>query len=148
MTVRTAHASLEIDAPIARVWRLVRDFGAISAWHPLVRSSTIDDDGQTRPGVIRTMTMSDGAVVEERLIQFSDADARLAYEWVGTPPVPVSESVVRVRVESISADRSRVSMNGEFGGEVHAVELAVQASENMVWPAALHGLAAALAGGA
>ncbi|MFI1164490.1 SRPBCC family protein [Streptomyces sp. NPDC020801] len=145
MTTKTAHAALEIDAPVEQVWGLVRDFGRIAAWHPLVRSSVTDQDGPAQPGVIRTMTMTDGVVINERLIELSDPGTVLAYEWTGTPPVAVAEAEVRIRVESIPDGRSRVSMEGRFaGGEPGAAELAVSVSESTVWPAALRGLAETL----
>jgi uncharacterized protein YndB with AHSA1/START domain len=136
----TALRLAEIGAPADQVWAVVRDFATIDSWHPLVRTSV----GETRPpraGDTRTLTMLDMVVVHERLVEISDKDRELTYTWLDPPPVPVSISVIRVRVVPVTPDRTRVEIDGSFGGgEGGAAEEAARVSQDVVWPAALRGL--------
>jgi hypothetical protein len=38
-----------IDAPIDRVWAILRDFNSHTAWHPVVAESGIEGDEPVRP---------------------------------------------------------------------------------------------------
>lgn len=31
-----------IDAPVGQVWKLIRDFGRVADWHPVLSSSAIE----------------------------------------------------------------------------------------------------------
>jgi uncharacterized protein YndB with AHSA1/START domain len=141
----TAFHRAEIDAPPDRVWAVVRDFAAIDSWHPLVRKS-IGETRAPRAGDTRTLTMLDGVVVHERLVEVSNTGKRLTYTWLDPPPIPVARSTIRMRVIPLSRDRTRVEIDGSFaGGQGGAAEEAARISQDTVWPAALRGLNALLA---
>jgi uncharacterized protein YndB with AHSA1/START domain len=84
--IRTSHT---LQAPAARVWALLEDFGAIERWWPKdgpirIASVTIDGDGL---GMVRHI-LNEGASrpIEERL-DFLDRDARrLVLSIVGQRP--------------------------------------------------------------
>tara|TARA_R110002110_G_scaffold333755_2_gene544576 strand:- start:139782 stop:140234 length:453 start_codon:yes stop_codon:yes gene_type:complete len=79
-----------IDAPVAPVWKLVRDFGALGAWHPDVVTCRLEDgcDGTTI-GARRTMTMKNmGGEIEEVLVALSD-EARQVIYTLSPGPLPV-----------------------------------------------------------
>jgi len=67
--------SAVIDAPIDRVWAVLRDFNSHSAWHPAVGPSTIErDEAPDRVGCVRDFTLKDGNQIREQLLALSDRD--------------------------------------------------------------------------
>src|SRR5262245_40974413 len=67
--------SAVIDAPIERVWAVLRDFNSHSAWHPAVGPSAIER-GETadQVGCVRDFTLKDGHHIREQLLALSDRD--------------------------------------------------------------------------
>ena len=61
--------STVIDAPIERVWTVLRDFNGHDRWHPAVKESRIEE---CRPadaiGAVRRFRLSDGSTLRERLL--------------------------------------------------------------------------------
>jgi NADPH2:quinone reductase len=67
--------SAVIDAPIERVWEVLRDFNSHSAWHPAVADSHIErGDGADQVGCVRNFHLRDGSHIREQLIALSDED--------------------------------------------------------------------------
>ena len=52
--------SAVIDAPIDRVWAVLRDFNSHSAWHPAVGDSRIERNEARRPGRLRAQLLPQG----------------------------------------------------------------------------------------
>ncbi len=72
-----------IPAEVGRVWSVIRDFNGMPAWHPLIDDSRIETGAPSdQIGCVRQLTLSDGAVVRERLLSLSDFDRSFAYEIV------------------------------------------------------------------
>jgi NADPH:quinone reductase-like Zn-dependent oxidoreductase len=67
--------SAVIDAPIDRVWAVLRDFNSHTAWHPVVAQSSIER-GETsdQVGCVRNFTLRDGHHIREQLLTLSDRD--------------------------------------------------------------------------
>ena len=66
-------ASALIAAPLADVWRIVRDFGAGELWLPGVTGATLEGGATaTQVGAIRELSLSDGASAREQLVGLSD----------------------------------------------------------------------------
>lgn len=80
MTVVRVRRSAVIDAPVATVWALLRDFNAHDRWHPAVATSRMEG---SRPvdqvGGVRAFRLKDGAFLRERLIGLDDRTRRLTY---------------------------------------------------------------------
>ena len=66
--------STVIDAPVDRVWSVLRDFNGHDRWHPAVKESRIEE---RRPsdaiGAVRRFRLTDGATLRERLLTLSDS---------------------------------------------------------------------------
>ena len=72
--------STVINAPIDRVWSVLRDFNSHAAWHPVVAESIIEgDEPSDRVGCVRRFRLQDGARVREQLLSLSDRDFRFTY---------------------------------------------------------------------
>lgn len=95
--------STVLNAPIERVWHVVRDFGGLPAWMPGMKASAIEGGGSpTAPGAVRRLTL-DGAdaPLRERLEQLSDADRQITYSVV-EGPLPVRGVVTTIRLRPIT----------------------------------------------
>ena len=67
--------STVIDAPIERVWAVLRDFNSHDRWHDVVAESRIEgDEAPTQVGCIRSFTLKDGNRIREQLLTLSDSD--------------------------------------------------------------------------
>lgn len=67
--------STVIDAPIARVWEVLRDFNSHSAWHPAVGESQIENgEPADQVGCVRSFHLKDGNHIREQLLALSDRD--------------------------------------------------------------------------
>ncbi len=86
MTVVRVRRSAVIDAPVATVWALLRDFNAHDRWHPAVATSRMEG---SRPvdqvGGVRAFRLKDGAFLRERLIGLDDRARRLTYCILDAP---------------------------------------------------------------
>ena len=78
--------SAVIDAPIARVWAVLRDFNRHDQWHDAVDASRIENgDSSDRVGCIRHFHTRDGGMIRERLLALSDYDYSCVYEILESP---------------------------------------------------------------
>jgi NADPH:quinone reductase len=69
-----------IDAPIDRVWALLRDFNGHDHWHPAVAHSVIENDEPAdQLGCIRSFSMKEGGAIREQLLSLSDKDYSFTY---------------------------------------------------------------------
>jgi hypothetical protein len=74
------HVSSVINAPIDRVWAVVRDFNAMPIWHPLIAESRIETGAPSdQIGCVRNFTLTDGARIREKLLAQSDLDFNFTY---------------------------------------------------------------------
>ena len=67
--------STVIDAPIERVWAVLRDFNSHDQWHAVVDTSHIE--GQERSdqvGCVRAFTLKDGNRIREQLLTLDDRE--------------------------------------------------------------------------
>jgi NADPH:quinone reductase len=64
-----------IDAPIERVWAILRDFNSHTAWHPVVAESQIErGEPSDQVGCVRNFTLRDGNQIREQLLTLSDRE--------------------------------------------------------------------------
>ena len=72
--------STVIDAPIERVWAVLRDFNSHDQWHEVVDRSRIEGgEPSSRVGCVRSFTLKDGNRIREQLLALSDADYKSTY---------------------------------------------------------------------
>lgn len=93
------YASSVINAPIDQVWTHIRDFDGLPSWHPGIASSEIEGGGPSdRVGCCRKLTLPDGGVVRERLLEMSDLGYHYSYEILESPlPLTNYRSTLRLR---------------------------------------------------
>jgi hypothetical protein len=97
----TVYISYVIDAPIERVWGIMRDFNDMPSYHPGIHKSIIEGEGPSdRVGCVRHLTLGQG-FVRERLLCMDDANYAFTYEIIeGT--LPVRGYVAGVRLHRVT----------------------------------------------
>jgi len=87
-----------VDSNAERVWGVLKQFGAISAWHPAIPESYIEDgqpDGLV--GCIRRLTLQDGAILREQLLMLDARNRSFSYRFVESP-LPLDNYVATVKL--------------------------------------------------
>jgi hypothetical protein len=96
------YVSTVIAAPVAEVWRVIRDFNALPDWTPFVRDSRIEGGIRgDQVGCIRNFTLRDGGVIRERLLALSDYEMSCSYAILESP-MAVSDYIATLGLTPIT----------------------------------------------
>ena len=99
---RRSCKSTIIDAPVDRVWSVLRDFNGHDRWHPAVATSAIERGAPSdKVGCVRRFRLKDGAELREQLLTLSDLEQTFSYCLLDTP-VPLFNYVAHVRLMPVT----------------------------------------------
>ena len=91
-----------IDAPIERVWAVLRDFNSHDRWHEVVGASRIEGGSRSdRIGCVRSFTLKDGNRIREQLLTLSDREYRSTY-CIVEATVPLQRYVATVTLKPVT----------------------------------------------
>ena len=94
--------SAVIDAPIDRVWAVLRDFNSHSAWHPAVGDSRIErGEPSDQVGCVRNFFLKDGNHIREQLLALSDRDYISTY-CILDATLPMRNYVATVQLKRVT----------------------------------------------
>ena len=94
--------STVIDAPIERVWAVLRDFNSHDQWHAVVDRSRIEGGlASDQVGCVRSFTLKDGNRIREQLLALSDTEYRSTYTIVEAT-VPLQRYVATVTLKRVT----------------------------------------------
>src|SRR3954468_5931374 len=94
--------SAVIDAPIARVWSVLREFNSHAAWHPAIERSELErGERGTRVGCVRSFMLKDGHRLREQLLMLDDHDCSLRY-CILDATLPLTRYVATVRLSPVT----------------------------------------------
>jgi len=94
-----------IDAPIERVWAVLRDFNSHEAWHDAVETSRIEGSERSdQVGCVRSFTLKDGNRIREQLLTLSDAEHKSTY-CIVEATVPLQRYVATVTLKPVTDGR-------------------------------------------
>jgi NADPH2:quinone reductase len=94
--------SAVIDAPIDRVWEVLRDFNSHDRWHPAVADSHIENgEAPDQVGCVRNFHLRDGAHIREQLIALSDTDHVSTY-CILDATVPLKRYVATLQLKPVT----------------------------------------------
>jgi NADPH:quinone reductase len=94
--------STVIDAPIERVWAVLRDFNSHDQWHGVVAESRIEGNERgDQVGCVRSFTLSDGNHIREQLLRLSDSEHKSTYCLVEAT-VPLQRYVATVTLKPVT----------------------------------------------
>ncbi len=105
---------IEIDAPPAKVWAVVGNFGDMS-WLPGV-AKTEGSGGNTPDQAKRKLTLSSGGEIDETLTKYDDAGMTLSYriEKVDPKVLPVNNYSSTITVKPGEDGKTTVEWKGAF----------------------------------
>ena len=91
-----------VDAPIERVWAVLRDFNSHDRWHDVVESSRIEGGlPSSRVGCVRNFSLRDGNRIREQLLGLSDRDYTSTY-CIVEATVPLERYVATVTLKRVT----------------------------------------------
>lgn len=98
----TVYASTIIDAPLAKVWAHLRNFGAIATYSPGVAKLSFQGvESGDQLGSVRTVWRPDGSQLRERLLALSDVDHSATYS-VEIDNAPFENCVATVALRPVT----------------------------------------------
>ena len=102
-----------IQAPIEKVWDMVKDFQDMS-WHPAVASTS--GEGGSTIGASRTLTLKPGATIIEHLEKYLPADHKFFYRIVevDTAVVPINNYSAWFMLKETAEGHTEVTWKGAF----------------------------------
>jgi NADPH:quinone reductase-like Zn-dependent oxidoreductase len=105
-----------IDAPIARVWAVLRDFNSHDQWHDVVDSSRIEGGDQgDQVGCIRSFALKDGHRIREQLLALDEREHKSTY-CIVEATVPLQRYVATVTLKPVTdGDRTFWHWESTFG---------------------------------
>jgi NADPH2:quinone reductase len=91
-----------IDAPIERVWAVLRDFNSHDQWHEAVEASRIEGGERSdQVGCVRSFTLRDGNRIREQLLTLSDSEHKSTY-CIVEATVPLQRYVATVTLKPVT----------------------------------------------
>ena len=107
--------STVIDAPIAAVWEVLRDFNGHDRWHPAVDRSRVEGGRRSdQVGVVRDFVLTGGERLRERLLALSDKEHSFRYSIVESE-IPLQNYVAEVSLKPVTdGDRTFWSWSSRF----------------------------------
>jgi NADPH:quinone reductase len=94
--------STVIDAPIARVWAVLRDFNSHDQWHDVVDASRIEGGERSdQVGCVRSFSLKDGNRIREQLLTLDDRAYKSTY-CIVEATVPLQRYVATVTLKPVT----------------------------------------------
>lgn len=91
-----------LDAPLERVWAVVRDFNSHDRWHDVVAESRIEGgESSSQVGCIRDFTLKDGNHIREQLLSLDDREHVSRY-CIVEATVPLERYVATVTLKRVT----------------------------------------------
>lgn len=88
-----AKRSKQFEESADELWSRVGGWGSLHEWHPAVKATKVSDDGS-----LRTLTLADGRIVIEKLLE--QGERSYSYRIEESPlPVKNYRATIRVRAE-------------------------------------------------
>lgn len=105
--------TIEIKAPLARVWAAIKDYDKLPSWHPGFAKDEIIKGTNNTPGAVRALTIKDGPTFTEELLAFSDKDHSYRYRIIESP-LPLQDYVSTISVGPGKDGTTIVTWVGNF----------------------------------
>lgn len=94
--------STVIDAPVERVWAVLRDFNSHDRWHDVVAESAIEGGEKSdQVGCVRAFTLKDGNFIREQLLTLDDRTYKSTY-CIVEATVPLQRYVATVTLKPVT----------------------------------------------
>lgn len=114
-TPQKAKESISINAPVAKVWSVIKNFDDIAQWHSDLKKS--EGDGRNQSGGQRTLTFKNDASLVEELDYYNEAEHEYSYRLKAenTQAFPASSYSIEIKIaHGDAAETSIVSLKSRF----------------------------------
>jgi mxaD protein len=105
--------TVEVKAPLEKVWATVKDFDGLNKWHPGFAADELVSGSNGKVGAVRKLTIKDGPVITERLLAFDEAHHSYRY-MITESPLPIAHYSSTVSVRPGQAGMTKVVWSGSF----------------------------------
>lgn len=106
--------SVIIEAPINKVWSVIRQFDGVHRWNPGVSAASLELGDSTSVGAVRKLDIVDGSVFRETLLAHSDLEHFYTYDIIDSP-LPCRHYVACHRLIEITDGNVTLGVwSGEF----------------------------------
>jgi mxaD protein len=105
--------TIEIKAPLAKVWAAVKDYDALPSWHPGFAKDEIVKGTNNKPGAVRALTIKDGPTFTEELLEFSEKEHSYKYRIIESP-LPLQDYVSSISLAPGKDGTTVVTWVGNF----------------------------------
>lgn len=104
-----------IDAPIDKVWQIVKGFNDMPKWHPAIDRSEIEDElDPATVGCVRNFYLADGENIRETLLGYSDLDFSFSYDML-TTGLGLLDYIATMELRPITdGERTYIQWSAEF----------------------------------
>lgn len=105
--------TIEINAPLAKVWAAIKDYDKLPSWHPGFAKDEIVKGKNNTPGAVRSLTIKDGPTFTEELLEFSENGHSYKYRIIESP-LPLQDYVSSISVAEGKDGKTVVTWVGNF----------------------------------
>lgn len=114
MAERRIETTVEIDAPAARIWAILTDFGRMASWNPFIKSIA----GNLAPGTRLTVTIAPPGKAAMRFKPtILSVQPQRELRWLGRLFIPgVFEGEHYFLLEPLAGGRTRLTQGEKFSG--------------------------------
>jgi hypothetical protein len=112
---QTLHVTetVEIKAPMDKVWATIKDFDGMTKWHPGFSSDELVSGSNGKAGATRKLTVKDGPVITERLLAYDEAGHSFRYTIIESP-LPITHYTSTISAKAGSSGMTKVTWSGNF----------------------------------
>lgn len=118
----------EVKAEPAKVWALVKDFGAIGKWHPDVTNVKLEEKPDAETGKVllhRLVSLKNGTSFLEKMREANDDEMKLDYKMVDGADSTIAVSNYRTVLQvkpSETSGQSLVILTARFYNKANTME--------------------------
>ena len=105
--------SVEVKAPVDKVWDAIKDFDGLNKWHPGFSADELVSGANGKAGAVRKLTVKDGPSFTEKLLSYDDAHHSYHYMIVESP-LPIAHYSSTISVRAGGAGMTKVVWSGRF----------------------------------
>jgi mxaD protein len=105
--------SVQIAAPVDKVWAAVKDFDSLNKWHPGFAKDELVKGTNNKPGAVRSLTIKDGPTFTEELLAFDESTHSYRYRIIESP-LPIQGYVSHLSVKPGRNGGSSVTWSATF----------------------------------
>jgi hypothetical protein len=105
--------TIEINAPVEKVWAASKDFDSLHKWHPGFSKDELTKGKNNAVGTVRALTIKGGPTFTEELQSFSESGHTYQYKIIESP-LPLQNYVATFAVKPGKNGGSLVTWSAKF----------------------------------